>query len=561
MEIGLGIYEHKLLGLFWGYEPKDEEDRKVYALLDRVCHAWVIDRNNENKEHEIISDVSLNKEEQKLVVEYGLMKHQNLEVKTRFLDVMMRFAKGKERIERMRLASDGYLTLYKETRTVLYFVRAIEIRQVKALYDDAFMEKLRDVIVSTLVYPGWLTKTLNQVKVNLADGLDNTYIKSILGVYAMVKTKDAHWRDQYWDMLHGIGAIGDKEWHYEKALNWEAYADRMEANKRENVFNANYHTILQDGHNEIYKVKVDYPEDYRRIRDKYNAAKKNFVEVLSLFGARFKYQVPDNMAKEIQRQMAALNLESMVQVVASYLSVPCYPSWKRLVEKQVVQCKQQSDVLERCFPNSQTLDGEGNVSGVSDFEQNQHLHAHRLIRATMLYHVLYLYIRFEEHSLDYSEGMFYEMLMGCKPSFVEEDRVQNWAKAYQHYFEGDIVVASHLLMPQFEHALHNLLEEIVEDVTKLNQQVQKEPTLIEILKQLKPYCNSTLYDELKFFLVDGNDVNYRNRLMHGLMGSMDVLRYGHYMFYLSNLLYFKGRKLLEMGEKSLWPSDKQEKKR
>ena len=48
------------------------------------------------------------------------------------------------------------------------------------------MEELRNVIVSTLVYPGWLTKTLNQVKVNLADGLDNKYIKSILGVYAMV---------------------------------------------------------------------------------------------------------------------------------------------------------------------------------------------------------------------------------------------------------------------------------------------------------------------------------------------------------------------------------------
>lgn len=130
----------------------------------------------------------------------------------------------------------------------------------------------------------------------------------------------------------------------------------------------------------------------------------------------------------------------------------------------------------------------------------------------------------------------------------EEDRVQHWAKAYYYYFKGDIVIASHLLMPQFEHALHNLLEEIVEDVTKLNEQVQKEPTLIKVLNELKPYCNSTLHDELTMFFVDGNDVNYRNRLLHGLMGSMDMLRYGHYMFYLANLLYFKGRKFLEMGE-------------
>lgn len=35
---------------------------------------------------------------------------------------------------------------------------------------------------------------------------------------------------------------------------------------------------------------------------------------------------------------------------------------------------------------------------------------------------------------------------------------------------------------------------------------------------------------------------------HDLLGSMDMLRYGHYMFYLANLLYFRGRKFLEMGE-------------
>jgi hypothetical protein len=112
----------------------------------------------------------------------------------------------------------------------------------------------------------------------------------------------------------------------------------------------------------------------------------------------------------------------------------------------------------------------------------------------------------------------------CKPSFIEDDRVQVWAKAYLNYFNGDILVASHLLMPQLEHALHNLLEEIVDDATMLNNDVQKEPTLMGILNQLRPYCNDTLYDELTMFLVDGNDVNYRNRLLHGLIGSMDIVK-------------------------------------
>jgi hypothetical protein len=29
---------------------------------------------------------------------------------------------------------------------------------------------------------------------------------------------------------------------------------------------------------------------------------------------------------------------------------------------------------------------------------------------------------------------------------------------------------------------------------------------------------------------------------------MDMFRYGHYLFYLSNLLYFKGKDFLKIGE-------------
>ena len=215
---------------------------------------------------------------------------------------------------------------------------------------------------------------------------------------------------------------------------------------------------------------------------------------------------------------------------------------------QLKKCIEKSSVIERYFPNSEHLDSEGNVVGISNYEQDQSLQVHMYVRAALLYHLISLYIRVGEHQFDYGEGRFYRMLNSCKPSYVEEDRVQLWAKAYHFYFEGDTVTASHLLMPQFEHALHNLLEELVDDVTLLNNDIQKEPTLVGILKQLGTFCNPTLYEELNMFLVDGNDVNYRNKLLHGLMGSMDMLRYAHYVFYLANLLYFKGKDFLRIGE-------------
>ena len=138
--------------------------------------------------------------------------------------------------------------------------------------------------------------------------------------------------------------------------------------------------------------------------------------------------------------------------------------------------------------------------------------------------------------------------MANKPTFIEEDRVEIWAKAYYNYFMGETYMACHLLMPQLEHAFHNLLELKEGDVTMLSNDIQKEPNLTWFLKGLRQYGNQTLLDELDFFLNNGCDVNLRNRLMHGLIRMDDMLRYGHYLFYIANILYLKGEKFLDIGK-------------
>lgn len=163
IQIEQNKYEHDLLEVFWTYKPADEEEQKLYALLSRVLRAWINKRDEDNP-HETISGIILNKEEQKLVIDNHLMVHPNLEIRTRFTDVMIRFGKGKERLERMRKASDGYLELCKLTGTYLFFVRSIEIRQAKILYDEPFLQAMKEVVIGTGIHPGWLIKTLSLVK-------------------------------------------------------------------------------------------------------------------------------------------------------------------------------------------------------------------------------------------------------------------------------------------------------------------------------------------------------------------------------------------------------------
>lgn len=549
IEIAPNKYEHNLLDAFWTYKPKNKKDQKLCDIIGKVCRARLVDRHNCDSQHLLISTICLTDEEQKIVEENDLLEHRNLEVRTRFMDVMMRFIKGKGRLAKMKLISDGYLQLYKETGTVLYLVRAIECREVRTLYDEVFLREFYSVVANPIVHPGWMAQVLSRVKSKVTDGLDNSYIKTILTDYATeAETKDAYWKDSYLDMLKGIGALEIKDYHYQKAENWEKYADQMEANKKENVFNVGLHSILQKSYNEINQVKKIYTEDFKRIRDKYNAAKKAFVEAMSLFGVKYKYEVPQAMIKRIQNNVASISIDAAPQALICYLTIPFFASWKQLIDNHIKKSIDESSVIERFFPQSQRLDDEGNVTGISDFDKSQSLIVHGYVRASVLYYILCVYERIGEHTLDFGVGLFNKILKDVKPSFIEEDRVQIWAQAYDYYFNGDIVTTCHLLMPQFEHALHNLLEEIVEDVTMLDNDIQKEPTLVGILNQLKPYCNPTLYDELYMFLVDGNDVNFRNRLLHGLMGTMDMFRYGHYLFYLSNLLYFKGKDFLKIGE-------------
>lgn len=549
IEIAPNKYEHNLLDYFWTYKPKNKKDQKLCDLIGKVCRARLVDRHNCDSQHMLISNICLTEEEQISVEENNLLAHPNLEVKTRFLDVMMRFFKGKGRLEKMKMVSDGYLQLYKETGTVLYLIRSIERREVKTLYDEDFLREFHTVVANPLIHPSWMTQMITRVISKVDGGLNNSYIKDILTDYATeAVTKEVYWKDSYLDMLKGIGALEAMDYHYQKALNWEKYADQMEASKKENVFNVALHSILQNSFNEINQVRKSYTEDYKRIKDKYNVAKKAFVEAMSLYGVKYKYEVPQAMIMRIQKMVAGINVVSAPQVLICYLTIPFFASWKQLIDDHIKKSIDSSSVMERFFPQSHRLDDEGNVTGISDFEHSQSLIVHGYVRATLLYYIICVYERIGEHTLDFGEALFRKILKDVKPSFVEEDRVQIWAQAYNHYFDGDIVTACHLLMPQFEHALHNLLEEIVEDVTMLDNDIQKEPTLVGILNQLKPFCNPALYDELYMFLVDGNDVNFRNRLLHGLMGTMEMIRYGHYLFYLANLLFFKRKDFLRIGE-------------
>ena len=84
IDIGANKYEYDLTGLFWNYSPTDDEDKQLTELIDKVCCAYLVDRNKDGKDKDrLIANLSLSDDEQELVKKYGLMEHPNLEVSTK----------------------------------------------------------------------------------------------------------------------------------------------------------------------------------------------------------------------------------------------------------------------------------------------------------------------------------------------------------------------------------------------------------------------------------------------------------------------------------------------
>lgn len=49
IDIDADKFEYDLTGLFWHYTPKDNEDKLLTELIDKVCCAYLVDRSKDGK--------------------------------------------------------------------------------------------------------------------------------------------------------------------------------------------------------------------------------------------------------------------------------------------------------------------------------------------------------------------------------------------------------------------------------------------------------------------------------------------------------------------------------
>lgn len=526
--------------LDWLYSfTVDKHNQEEWELLKKVCTCYL-----SNGKHVFqIDRIEITKNDKRLIEENNYINAENKEIRARFIDVAIRSGLYKDRkLTLKRECSDLYLGIAYERHSCFAFVRSLLVRDVRKLWDNDFVTRILNVVEKEDFSPHWLCVVADKIKVNI--GIDSDVINTILKLYKeryeKEKYNDLQWRLKYVELLVCFEQINKNEAHRRRALVYEAFGNYIVNNKEPNTFYPNLLQIFQDAFNEIDSVKELFHEDWKRVHGTLEKEKINFIKDLSSFGIKTNYEVSDDFKKIVEKEfLPNMSFNTPMDVLYLIMDVPSVPLLMSL-GKNVTH---RNTLLSMC-QNSIQLDSKGNVVGLMKGGVED-INIHRFSRMHILFLLWAILDHYHDLRLQLEESEVYNLLLSKKSRFVNEDILIIWVKGICCIVNDDPLLGSYILMPQVEAILRNIAEEKVGDMTDLSKELQFEYTLSVVLNKIKPYMSKAFNDELRYFFIDGSDVNLRNKMMHGLIDNpLLVNKYSVYLLYFALNLFFREDKFL-----------------
>jgi hypothetical protein len=199
--------------------------------------------------------------------------------------------------------------------------------------------------------------------------------------------------------------------------------------------------------------------------------------------------------------------------------------------------KEEHSILDM-FGYSQQ-DKHGNTVGTESPEDSKRLNQYQYNRFCIEYFMAKAINHMIASKLEITRNNVAELLLVKGSKYIDNRRFGLILEGLYQGFTYKFVIAAHLLIPQLEHFLHDVDEHVLnKDLTKLTQDRQEEYTLEQVLTDLKQ-VNESIFDELDFFLCHGSDVNFRNKMVHGLMEIHEMERHAHYFWSICLYLFLE----------------------
>lgn len=505
-----------------------DESKHTANLLHKICFASLTSFHKS----ELIDDLILTEDEKNIVILNNWKECKNIEIKARTCDVLRRFDKDKRQITID--ASNCYFEGYSKFKNIEFLIRAITVRNIKVINDDTFLDNVLSVIDED-IHPSWLNKLivalLKSYPVEKIASLTHFVIKQIKN---SVRNSNFEKERKYIEVLFSLEAINEVEFHKQLALSYEREADQTIKNKKPNTYYPRLPDIFKNAYNEIFKIKNNEPKIYNRIKKKLIIEQKRFVDLLSIYGPKIKFDVPNEIKKQIADSVKKIQIKSCFDVIKILLEIPFTTIEE--VDKYRFNC--QTSPISSFFGHHNQLNRNGNTIGHADSEKSLKTEAHIYFRQWRL-HAMWTYITLLKWAkIDINSNTIYFLLEKNKPQFITEDNLILWEKGITAGLNMDFITATHILMPQLEHSLHNIAEIKNGTITYLENKRQEEPSLGKILPLLKGVINEEVLFEIESFLQGGIDVNFRNNLSHGLFSTFEIDKHGIYLWWICLKIYF-----------------------
>jgi len=536
IEIPNDLHDSELLCFLHPNRFQTEDEKLAIRLLHKICMANLTDFRDSNQ----IKDLILTAEEREIVLLHDWNISENIEVRSRCNDVLCRFEKDKRSIK--EIASNNYLTAYKTFGVIEFLIRSITVRNIKIINTEDFLIEVVSVINEKFDSPFWIQKVVDSLKKsyskeNLKKLCD--YVKS-----EQKKSRDrGHYNEEreYIKAQYSLNVVSKQEFHKYMALSFENEADITSNNKQPHTFYPNLVDVYQNAYNEIYQIKTQEPKIFERLKEKLLQEKRIFMEMLAFCGIKYKIEIPEDFVNSVEESLSTIIIHSFFDTIKLMLSVPFISTNEiNAYESAVRKASYVSSMLGR-----NQLDTNGNIIGIADPQKSLRTEAHIYFRQKRLY-AIQTYLNLHQWSnIKSEEELIYYFLNDKKPIYIEDKNLIFWAKGITMGLNKDFISASHILMPQLEHTLHNIAEIKNGNITTLERKRQESPSLGAIFPMLQNVIKEEALFEIESFLQSGIDVNFRNNLLHGLLTPFEIEKYGVYLWWICLRIYFDGNSLLE----------------
>lgn len=533
------IFGTELLMYCFSHKHEISDNSLINETIYKIVSASLTERENKTW----IGKLRLSPTERQELMSISIDTIKNAELSARIDDVL-NYSSG---LENKKNISTRYLSLFDIKKDCDYLIRAIDVRAISPLCEESFIETIINRLESNSFYG-------NQWKLVLI-ALSKSYKPLPVKYYDTIELKIKNFADnEQYDcerhLLKGlfyIGGISEHETSYRIALSHEREGLKVWNSREENTF---YPTIVQffkSAYDEISSVHALYPEDEKRIKKEYVEAQKYFAEMLHAFGVPTTF-VDNSFKEQVDKWVKKLNINRFEDVIIEWTRIP-YTTKKNINEyKRLVG---ESSSYLSFFGSVVRIGKTGNIEGKCGAERGIELECHNYIRIRTNYLVSMLIAELENNNVGINENNLAQLICGCKPSFIPKDTLELWYLGFLHGLKREFIESSYILVPQIESALRGWAEEFCGDLAKLEKESnQDEANLTPVLKNLHGFIDDDFLNDMELFLNNSSSVNFRNKLLHGLLSANEIIAEAPYLLKIAADIYW-GNKKYVLKDKSL----------